>query len=257
MAKMSREEIAERLRGEDLDEWLRLWREEQGPAKPAALALMAAAVPPPGARGEAEAELRVLDLGCGPGDAGRAVAARFPRAWVDFLDRDLFFISLCAAVNERDGIRGRTLARDLLNRDWRRDLADGYDVVVAANSLHWMSEERVGELFAEIFGLLRGGGCFLFMEPVGVEASFAVGFDLGRRAQPSQHREEDWMKFWSRVNALVGFDYVKEMGERDPKRIDDKLPVMGWVKMLKDAGFGSIDVLLRDAEKVLVGAVKR
>jgi hypothetical protein len=65
------------------------------------------------------------------------------------------------------------------------------------------------------------------------------------------------MKFWSRVNALVGFDYVKEMGERDPKRIDDKLPVMDWVKMLKDAGFGSIDVLLRDAEKVVVGAVKR
>jgi SAM-dependent methyltransferase len=139
MAKMSREDIAERLRGEDLDEWLRLWREEQGPAKPAALELMAAAVPPPGARGEAEAELRVLDLGCGPGDAGRAVAARFPKAWVDFVDRDLFFISLCAAVNERDGVRGRTLARDLLDRDWRRDLADGYDVVVAANSLHWMS----------------------------------------------------------------------------------------------------------------------
>jgi SAM-dependent methyltransferase len=251
MGKITRAEIEGKLRGEDLGEWLGLWRTEQGPAKPAALELMAAAIPMPEA-----AELRVLDLGCGPGDAGRAVASRFAKARVDFVDRDPFFLSLCAAVNERDGVQGRIFARDLLDRDWRRDLAVSYDAVVAANSLHWMSAGRVRELFGEVFGTLRNGGSFLFMEPVGCEAAFEAGFTSWRSTQPSQHTAEDWMAFWSRVNALLGCDYVKEMGERDPKRIDDKMPVMGWVQMVREAGFGSVDILLRDAEKVVVGAVK-
>ena len=224
-------QIAERLRGEDLDEWLELWRTEQGPAKPACLALMAAAIP-----FAAHQNLHVLDLCCGTGDAGRVIASRFPNARVDFVDRDLFFTSLCAAVNQRDGIEGRTLVRDLLHPAWHDDFQDDYDVVVAANCLHWFSLDEATRLFADIFELLRPGGSFLFMEPVGTEGPFAAGFATWRRTQPSQHREEDWIKFWSRVNALAGFDYVKELGEPNPKRIDDKLAVMGWVQLLKECG---------------------
>ena len=38
-------EIEDKLRGEDLNTWLDLWRTEQGPPKPAALRLMASAIP--------------------------------------------------------------------------------------------------------------------------------------------------------------------------------------------------------------------
>ena len=61
-------EIEDKLRGEDLNSWLDLWRSEQGPAKPAALKLITAAIPFPIGQ-----SLRVLDVGCGPGDAGRVV----------------------------------------------------------------------------------------------------------------------------------------------------------------------------------------
>ena len=121
-------EIEDKLRGEDLDAWLDLWRAEQGPAKPGALTLIAAAIPFP-----IDRSLRVLDVGCGPGDAGRVIHSRFPHAQIDFVDRNLFFVSLCGAVNRRDGIRGRTLARDLSERGGRHDLASDYDVVVAVN----------------------------------------------------------------------------------------------------------------------------
>src|SRR5215469_10681882 len=96
-------EIEEKLRGEDLDTWLDLWRTEQGPAKPDALKLIAAAIPFP-----VERSLRVLDAGCGTGDAGRAVHSRFPNARIDFVDRNEFFAALCDAVNRRDGIGGKT-----------------------------------------------------------------------------------------------------------------------------------------------------
>ena len=231
MPRVTQTQIAEKLHDEDLDEWLQLWRAEQGPAKPGSLELMAAAIPFP-----ADKNLHVLDLGCGPGDAGRVISSGFPNARIDFVDRDLFFISLCSAVNQRDGTHGQTLVRDLSDPDWRRGFQHDYDVVVAANCPHWFSIQRATQLFADILELLGSGGSFLFMEPVGNEVPFASEFATWRSTQPSQHRPEDWIKFWSRVNTLLGYDYVKEqLGDRHQNRIDDKLAVMGWVQLLKNA----------------------
>ncbi|MGB6483003.1 MAG: class I SAM-dependent methyltransferase [Candidatus Acidiferrales bacterium] len=251
MAILTQAEIARKLRGEDLDKWLELWRAEQGPAKRGSLELMAAAIP-----FSTDDNLRVLDICCGPGDAGRAIFSRFPNACVDFADRDLFFTALCFAVNQRDGVPGRTFVRDLLDPNWHRDLTNSYNVVVAANGLHWFRLKRAAELFADVYELLRPNGSFLFMEPAGPETPFAAGFAMWKHTQPSQHKSDDWTKFWSSVNHLLGYDHIKELGERDDSRIDDKLSVLGWVGLLRAAGFGSIDILLRDAEKVVVAALK-
>ena len=245
-------EIEDKLRGEDLNIWLDLWRAEQGPAKPAALKLIAAAIPFP-----IDQCLRILDVGCGPGDAGRVIHSRFPQAQIDFVDRNEFFAALCAAVNRRDGIGGHTRVCDLSEPTWRRDLASDYDVVVAVNAVHWLSLASAAALFRDIFQLLRSGGVFLLMEPAGAEPPFAPGFDAWQKEQPSQHNYEDWRRFWSRVNALVGYDYGF-LGDPPDNRnhIGDGLSAMQWVGLLRDTGFGSIDILLRDAEKVVVTSVK-
>lgn len=245
-------EIEDKLRSEDLNAWLDLWCAEQGPAKPGALKLIAAAIPFPTDR-----SLRVLDVGCGPGDAGRAIHSRFPHAQIDFVDRNLFFISLCGVVNRRDGISGRTLVRDLSEPDWRQDLASDYDVVAAVNAMHWFSLARAAELFSDIFKSLRSGGAFLLMEPAGAESQFVSGFSAWQKEQPNQHKHEDWWRFWSRVNALVGYDYAFLGDPPDGQdRIGDTLSVMRWVGLLTSAGFESIDILLRDTEKVVLAAAK-
>jgi SAM-dependent methyltransferase len=244
-------EIDDKLRGEDLNTWLDLWRAEQGPSKPAALKLIAAATPFP-----IDQSLRVLDVGCGPGDAGRAIHSRLPSSRIDFVDCNEFFVSLCGAVNRRDGIGGRTWVRDLSVLNWQRDLASDYDVVVAVNAMHWLSLARAAELFGDIFQLLRSGGVFLLMEPARAEPPFAPGFDAWQKEQPSQHKYEDWRRFWSRVKALLGYDYGF-LGEPDDQdHIGDGLSVMEWVGLLTNVGFESIDVLLRDAEKVVLASVK-
>ncbi|HKN34776.1 MAG TPA: class I SAM-dependent methyltransferase [Terriglobales bacterium] len=245
-------EIEDKLRGEDLKAWLDLWRREQGPTKPAALKLIAAAIPFP-----ADRSLRVLDVGCGTGDAGRAIQARFPAARIDFVDRNEFFVSLCGAVNRRDNISGQTLVRDLSEPDWQRDLASDYDVVLAVNTMHWFSLAKAAELFGDIFQLLRSGGVFLLMEPAGAEQPFALVFDAWKKQQPAQHNYEDWRHFWSRVKALIGCDYGFLGAPPDNQnRIGNGLSVMQWVSLLKDARFESVDILLRDAEKVVLANVK-
>jgi SAM-dependent methyltransferase len=245
-------EIENKLRGEDLNTWLDLWRAEQGSAKSGALKLIAAAIPFP-----VDRRLRVLDVGCGTGDAGRAIHSRFPGARIDSVDRNEFFVSLCGAVNGRDGITGQTLVRDLSEPDWQSDLASEYDVVAAVNTVHWFSVAKAAELFGDFFQSLRSGGVFLLMEPAGAEPRFAPGFDAWKKQQPAQHKHENWRRFWSRVNALVGYDYGFLGDPPDShNRIDDKLSVMGWVDLLTDAGFQCIDILLRDAEKVVLASVK-
>lgn len=252
MAMPTLAEIDEKLRRENLDAWLDLWHAEQGPAKPAALQLIAAAIPFPTDRG-----LRVLDVGCGPGDAGRAVHSRFPHASIDSVDRNEFFVSLCDAVNRRDGIAGRRWVQDLNEANWRCNLRGDYDVVMAVNAVHWFSVAKAARLFGDIYELLRSGGVVLLMEPAGVEPPFAPGFQAWKKEQPSQHRYEDWRRFWSRVQALVGCDYGFLGDPPDNSgRIGDGLSVRRWVSLLRDAGWASIDVLLRDSEKVVLAAVK-
>jgi SAM-dependent methyltransferase len=251
MSTPDQPEIDQRLSHDNLEEWLRLWDVEQGPAKRPSLALMAAVVPE--VRGR---PLRVLDLCCGPGDAGRAIHARFPGAEVDGVDRDLFLSSLCRAVNARQGVKGRILRRDLYQPDWRDGLEGPYDVVIVGNALHWIRMARVRALLADVRGLLRPGGVFVFMEPVSAEPALAVGYGAWRATQPPQHQQQDWLNFWSRVNAFLGYDHIAQMGARDDQRIDDELSTLGWVELVQTAGFASVDVLLRDPEKVIIAALE-
>ena len=88
-ARLTRTEIADRLRNENLDEWLELWRATQGTANRTALELTAAILPFPIAE-----KLTVLDLCCGPGDVGRVIRSRFPEPRVDCVDRYSFLLSL-------------------------------------------------------------------------------------------------------------------------------------------------------------------
>jgi len=46
------------------------------------------------------------------------------------------------------------------------------------------------------------------------------------------------------------------LGSRDSHRIGDGMPVSGWIQLLENAGFESTDVLLRDADEVILAARK-
>jgi SAM-dependent methyltransferase len=243
-------EIEKKLSNENLDELLDLWRTEQGAEKCRDLDLLAAAIPFP-----KDSTLRVLDLCCGPGDVGRAVRARYPKSRIDCLDRDVFLISICIATNRREGVSGRNFVRDLWDADWCKDLERDYDVVATANAIHWLDAPRVSELFEDVFRLLRPGGVFLFAEPACGEPAFAAGFAEWKSRQPSRYSRENWERFWNRANEILGYDHTKLLGSRG-SHLDEGMPVSGWVRVLRNAGFEFIDVLLRDAEEVILAAAK-
>jgi SAM-dependent methyltransferase len=248
---LSLSQIQRMLSNDNLDELLQLWWAEQGSVKKRDLELIATAIPFSPRQG-----LRVLDLCCGPGDVGRAIRSRFPKARIDCVDRDLFLMAICIGVNRREGIRGKTLVRDLRSRVWSTGLSRDYDVVATANALHWFDTRRAAELFDEVFLHLRPGGVFLFVEPACGEKSFANGCAEWKAKQPARYSRANWERFWSRAAELLGYDPTKQLGRRNARRIDDRMSVLGWIKLLKNSSFESIDVLLRDTDEVILAGVK-
>ena len=243
-------EIDARISGH-IDELLELWWAEQGASKLKDLELIASAAP-----FSRDDSLRALDLCCGPGDAGRAIRRIYPNAQIDCVDRDPFLTSICKAVNQRQGIPGKLVVRDLKDDGWLEELPGDYDIVTAVNSLHWFEPERAGGLLKDVHGTLRRGGVFLLAEPACNETPFAPGFEAWKAAQPPRYTRENWERFWSRANTLLGYDHTTLLGPRDANRIGDHMSVVGWMHLLEEAGFELIDVLWRDADQVIIGAPK-
>lgn len=247
---INQSEIDARIHGH-IDELLKLWWAEQGASKTNDLQLIASVIPFP--RSHA---IRALDFCCGPGDVGRAIRQVYPNAHIDCIDRDPFLTSICRTVNLRDRIPGTLVVRDLNDEGWVDQLPGNYDVIAAVNALHWFDAERVARLFEEIHGRLREGGLFLLAEPARPETPFVAGFEEWKAKQPPRYTRENWERFWSRANALLGYDHTKLLGSRQANRIGDDMSVTGWIQLLERAGFSLIDVLLRDADQVAIGAVK-
>jgi len=247
---ISQDEIAARI-SSHLDELLELWWAEQGASKPKDLELIALAIPFP--RSQA---IRALDLCCGPGDVGRAIRRIFPMAQIDCIDRDPFLMSVCRAVNQRDRIPGRVVVRDLQDDGWLDELSGNYDVIATVNALHWFDARRATQLIKDVHGTLRGGGIFLLAEPASPETRFAAGVEEWKAKQPPRYTRENWERFWSRANGLLGYDHTTLLGSRHANRIGDGMSVAGWMRLLERAGFKGIDVLLRDADQVVFGAMK-
>ena len=247
---ISQAEIEARISGH-LDELLALWWVEQGASKPRDLELIASALSFPREQGA-----RVLDLCCGPGDVGRAIGREYPNAEMDFLDRDPFLTSICAGVNRRDQVPGRIIVADLRDDGWHDGLAGDYDAVAMVNALHWFDAAHAETLVQDIHALLRSGGVFVFAEPAAPEAQFAVGFESWKARQPPRYSRENWERFWSRANALLGYDHTELWGPRQASGIDEDMSVAGWTRLVQGAGFALTDVLLRDAYQVIIAALK-
>jgi trans-aconitate methyltransferase len=183
VAPLSQREIDEKLRHENLDEWQKLWWASQGNELAFAdWSLMAAAVPFP-----EDETLSVMDLCCGPGDFGRFIHRRFKKARVDLVDRDPFFLSLSAALNQRAGLVGGSTTRDLWDSRWTDGLPREYHVIGVTASLHWLDVQRLGEVFRDVLKLLRAGGVFLFAEPACPEAKFAPALANWKPTEPDTY----------------------------------------------------------------------
>ncbi len=253
----TRSAIETSLQSEDVEEWLRLWQVSQGgTVRNGRFELIASVLP-----FDPSEEIDVLDMCCGPGDLSRFIQRRFSRARIDCVDRDRFLLVLGAELNRRRRIATRVFERDGWDPDWRLGVDRQYHVIGAATALHWFDVPRLKALLCDFHALLRPGGVLVFAEPAAVEPEFAAGFRqwVGETETAAGVAGTAWVEFWQRANTLLGYDHQAVLTAVPKGRNmigDDGIPVLRYVELLQEAGFGKIDILRRETRCVTIAAIK-
>ena len=66
------------------------------------------------------------------------------------------------------------------------------------------------------------------------------GFEEWKARQPPRYTRENCERFWSRANALLGYDHTTLLGTPHANRIGDGMSVAGWIRLLERAASGSL-----------------
>jgi ubiquinone/menaquinone biosynthesis C-methylase UbiE len=104
---------------------------------------------------------RVLDVGCGAGRVGIAIAKAFPKCEVVGLDSDSDSIGRARDSAASAGVEGRVHFVAKTTRDF--DRGDGFDLVTACDCVHDFSAPQ--RTLAEMRALLKPEGTLFIVEP--------------------------------------------------------------------------------------------
>ncbi len=109
---------------------------------------------------QADAPLRVLDVGSGHGVLAAAVLDAFPNATATGLDISEPMMEVGRERMARFGARFRYHVGDFADGALQADLAGPFDLVVSSRAIHHLPPEGKRRLFADIYQHTVDGGCF-------------------------------------------------------------------------------------------------
>ena len=161
--------------------------------------------------------LRILDLGCGPGDMASRLMDEFPRATVTLFDLTVEMIECC-----RLRFAGNSRVSYQVG-DFRRDaMGSGFDLVLASLSLHHATlDERPG-LAKRLHNSLVPGGQLITAEVV-----------VDESPEVRERQYEMWRQFMLSKGEDGEAWYRKHVAKDHP------VQVSGWTRKLAEAGFAS------------------
>jgi tRNA (cmo5U34)-methyltransferase len=112
-------------------------------------------------------EAKIIDLGCGTGNAALAVLQKIPSARIYLIDGSERMVKVAAekiSCAHPDAILGCRVA-DLAGRDWQEGLeGEGYDAIISTLVLEHLPFDRYKATIAKCYRLLKPGGWLLAAE---------------------------------------------------------------------------------------------
>jgi SAM-dependent methyltransferase len=248
----------------DWNEWQRSWDRQQAAFMPdreqrfAALldVVEAASGPAP----------RVLDLACGTGSITRRLLARLPRASSVALDLDPALLRIARGTFEGDS-RVTVVAADLRDPGWRQVAGGQFDAVLTATALHWLPEQRLGSLYAEVAGALRPGGVFCNADHMadpglpGLTGMIDTLTTTRREAVYASGEALSWPGWWDAARAEPAL--ATAVAEREvifgspssTKHSESLVPVSVHLELLRGAGFREVGLVWRGLVDAAFAAV--
>lgn len=206
---------------------------------------------------------RVLDLAGGTGSISLRTLARFPDAEATLLDLDPALLAIARASL---GDRATIVTADLGTPDWRSALPHReYDAVLTATALHWVPADRLGQLYAELRGVLRPGGVFVnadHMPDDGLPELTKRLMDRARTRRNARYAAGttlSWSDWWDRAGADPALSpLVCQRQDIYPTgHSPEWSPPVSWhLAALTAAGFGEVGTVWRGGPDAAVVAVR-
>ncbi len=185
---------------------------------------------------DVQAEIRVLDLGCGTGLITQFLLERYPKA--SFVLLDLADEMLAVAAE-----RFRGQAVELCLADYVAESFDGqFDLIVSGLSIHHLDGHDKARLFGKCHRHLKDGGLFINADQV-----------CGGSAEIEALYRRDWLAK-IRVSGLTE-DQVDSALERTKE--DRMSTLTDQLRWLKDAGFADVECWYKSFSFAVFGGMKK
>jgi ubiquinone/menaquinone biosynthesis C-methylase UbiE len=213
---------------------------------------------------------RILDLAGGTGSISLRALARFPSASSVIVDVDPALLAIAEGSFAGDR-RVQVCRADLAAPSWIEQLGEppeSFDAVLTATALHWLTPERVAQLYRECGRLLRSGGVLENADHMADEGlgrlsdEFAALREVRRAKVRAESGAPDWDGWWAALGEEPSMQDLVEARHRRFAKSDGRSHThsngtSGWhVQALVSAGFGQVGLAWRGLDDALVMGVK-
>jgi len=210
-----------------------------------------------------DAEVRILDLGCGPGSLSFRALSHYPRGRVVAVDLDPVLLAMGRHKAGPQADRIEFLHADLRSSEWWRDYDGAFDLVLSATALHWLSPESLGDTYRRAYRALKPGGYLINSDHLAssddaAQARFREMLSARQEAAFRASGAEKWDAFWEALGRdLTGFDIEKlRRQEAYWEGDEDGLTKAVHEVLLRAFGFERVECLWQDLGEAVLSAQK-
>jgi tRNA (cmo5U34)-methyltransferase len=178
--------------------------------------------------------IRIVDVGAGFGALTEIIFHRFPHAvvtWVD-LSEEMYREAMRRLAPYAGSITYHL--RDFNTINWSQGFGDSFDAVVSSLSLHHATD--VKRVYADVYRLLKSGGCFVNGDVVRAPVEWLEARNHRQRAMLTTQLIKQHFHKEKTVDEVIAID--SELAECEG---DNPQPLEAHLQWLHDAGFRVVD----------------
>jgi SAM-dependent methyltransferase len=211
-----------------------------------------------------EDEVKILDLGCGPGVPSFRALRCYPNASVVAVDFDPILLAMGQGIAREATDCIQFIQADIRQAEWWAGYEEQFDLILLATALHWLSAGSLTQLYACIYRALKPGGWFMNSDHMAsndpnTQVHYRKALHVDQQSAFCAWRADDWNGFWRSLSRELGqTDLLAQRSEAELwEGTDDGQPRQFHVTALRECGFEQVAFHWQDLGEAVVSARKR